>query len=181
MSRSPLSRHEPPSDAEPRTLRDLFLAYRSDLLGYLMRKVGPNEAPDLLQETFVRVIRHDKLETIADPPAFLKQIAVNLVRDFVRRRRSDENCLEFGNYLVEVPSEEASIEERMEYDRNSRLLQAAVDALPPRCRQVFVMHVYDDIPLREVAERMDISDRMVRKHLSLAFRACRAALKSAVE
>jgi RNA polymerase sigma factor (sigma-70 family) len=181
MSRSTLSRHEPPSDIKPRALHDLFLTYRRDLLGYLTRKVGPNEAPDLLQETFVRVTRRDKLETIADPSAFLKQIAVNLVRDFVRRRRNDESCIEFGEYLVEVPSNEASIEERMEYDRKSRLLHATVEILPPKCRQVFVMHIYDDVPLREVAERMDISDRMARKHLSLAFRACRAALKSAVE
>lgn len=181
MSHSTLSRRETASDIKPRALRDLFLANRSDLLGYLMRKVGPNEAPDLLQETFLRVIRHGKLETIADPRAFLKQIAVNLVRDFVRRRRHDENRIEFGDYVVEVPSNEAPIEERIEYDRKSRLLQATVDALPLRCRQVFVMHVYDDIPLRDVARRMEISDRMARKHLSLAFRACRAALKSAVE
>jgi RNA polymerase sigma factor (sigma-70 family) len=181
MSHRLLSLRETSTEVKPRTLRELFVACRSDLLGYLMRKVGPNEASDLLQETFVRAIRYDKMDTIADPPAFLKQIAVNLARDFARRRRKDECRIEFGDYLMELPSDEASIEERMEYDRKSRLFQAAVEALPPRCRQVFVMHVYDDVPLKEVAERMEISDRMARKHLSLAFRACHDALHNAAE
>lgn len=175
------SRGERPPDAEPLPLRELFRAHGAALLGFLVRKVGTADAPDLLQETFLRVIRHARPDTIADPPAFLKQVAINLARDFARRRRTEETYLRLGDYLVDPPSRERPVEERIDYERRSALLEGAVAALPPRRRLVFELHVYHDLPLTEVAARMEISDRMARKHLSAALKACRAALRSAAE
>ncbi|KAF2989907.1 RNA polymerase sigma factor [Methylocystis sp. MJC1] len=163
------------------SLREVFLSSQGDLLRYLTRKVGATDAPDLLQETFVRVVRLEKPERINDPPAFLKTIATNLARDFVRRRRTEANYIQFSDYLVEAPSADAPADERVDYERKSRLLDAAVSSLPPRCREVFKLHTYEDVPLQEIARRLEISDRMVRKHLSLAFRTCRAALRDSLE
>lgn len=162
-------------------LRELFLSNRIDLLRFLSRKVGPSDAPDLLQETFVRVIRHERPEAINDPRAFLRKIASNLVRDFTRRRRVEANYIQFGDYLVEAPSADAPADERIEYERKSLILSGAVDGLSPRCREVFRLHIYEDMQLKEVARRLEISDRMARKHLSFALRACRAALKDSTE
>lgn len=165
------------SDLSSRSIRNLFIGNKSSLLQYLTRKVGPNDAPDLLQETFVRALRHERLDIVADPPAFLKQIAINLTRDFARRRKTETNYIQFGDYVIEAPSEDAPPEERIEYERKSRLLRASVELLPPRCREVFKLHIYEDVSLQDVARRLQISDRMARKHLSLAFRTCRTALR----
>ncbi|WP_457798455.1 RNA polymerase sigma factor [Methylocystis sp. S23] len=163
------------------SLRELFLSNRAVLLRYLARKVGSSDAPDLLQETFVRVVRLEKPETINDPSAFLKTIATNLARDFMRRRKTEARYIQFGDYVVEAPSPDAPPDERMEYERKSLLLRSAVASLPPRSRQVFTLHVYEDVPLHEIARRLEISDRMVRKHISVALRTCRAALRNARE
>ncbi|ATQ66823.1 MULTISPECIES: RNA polymerase sigma factor [Methylosinus] len=176
-----ISDGEPSARAKPWRLRALFLAHRGDLLGYLIRKVGAADAPDLLQETFLRLIRHDRLDAIDDPPAFLKRIAVNLARDFARRRRTEERRLQIGDFFVELPSAETSPEERIELERRTALLRKAVDTLPPRCREAFELHIYHDMPLKEVALRMEISDRMARKHVTLALKVCRAALRSPIE
>lgn len=56
------------SDLSSRSIRNLFIGNKSSLLQYLTRKVGPNDAPDLLQETFVRALRHERLDIVADPP-----------------------------------------------------------------------------------------------------------------
>jgi RNA polymerase sigma factor (sigma-70 family) len=169
------------SARKPSSLRELFLSNQRDLLRYFTRKVGSTDAPDLLQETFVRVVRLEKPEAINDPSAFLKTIAINLARDFMRRRKTEAGYLQFGDHLTEAPCADAPPEERMEYERKSRLLRAAVVSLPPRCREVFSLHIYDDVPLHEIARRLEISDRMVRKHLSLALRTCRAALRNSLE
>jgi RNA polymerase sigma factor (sigma-70 family) len=50
------------SDHTRNLFRDLFLRNKRDLLAYLTRRVGSDDAPDLLQETFVRVLRRDRLE-----------------------------------------------------------------------------------------------------------------------
>ena len=156
-------------------IRELFERNQRTLLSYLTRKVGRDAAPDLLQDAFVRVLRHGQLEAVANPPALLQQIAVNLVRDFARRRKTEEAYVRHGHFLAYPPSDEASPEQRIEYDRKSRLLDAAVDSLPPRCREVFELCI-DDVSVSEIAKRLGISDRMVRKHLSLAMQLCRAAL-----
>ncbi|MBU6526833.1 RNA polymerase sigma factor [Methylocystis sp. MJC1] len=166
---------------ETYSLRDVFLSSQGDLLRYLIRKVGSADAPDLLQEAFVRIVRLEKPERINDPPAFLKTIAANLARDFARRRKTEASYIQFGEYLVEAPSAEASLDERLDYERKSRLLDMAVSSLPPRCREAFKLHIYEDVPLQEIARKLDISDRMVRKHISLAFRTCRAALRNSLE
>lgn len=179
VSSSGAPSHVPVGEAY--SLREIFLSSQGDLLRYLTRKVGSTDAPDLLQETFVRVVRLERPERINDPPAFLKTIATNLARDFMRRRKTEAGYIQFGEYLVEAPSADAPADERLDYERKSRLLDVAVSSLPPRCREVFKLHIYEDVPLQEVARRLDISDRMVRKHLSLAFRTCRAALRSSLE
>jgi RNA polymerase sigma factor (sigma-70 family) len=154
---------------------ELFESNQRTLLGYLTRKVGRDAAPDLLQETFARLLRHGRLEAVASPPALLQQIAVNLARDFTRRRKTERAHVQYGHFPADPPSDEALPEERIEYDRKSRLLDHAVDSLPPRCREVFELCI-DDVPVSEIARRLQISDRMVRKHLSLAMQLCRAAL-----
>lgn len=163
-------------DEKSASFRELFLRNRRGLLRYFTRRVGRDDAPDLLQETFVRALRHGDLEAIADPPAFLQQIAVNLGHDVARRRKVEANCLEFGDPPEDVPSDAASPVERLEIDEKARLLQEAVDALPPRCRDVFVLYVSERLPLGEVARWLGISKNMAQKHVRLAFQRCRAAL-----
>lgn len=156
-------------------MSELFKLHGRELLTYLTRRAGPDNAPDLLQESFVRALRHGGPAAIANPQAFLQVITVNLARDFARRRKTEAKHLEFGD-LPEVPSSEAGPGEHIERSEKSRLLRAEVESLPPRCREVFVLVMHENIPLKEAAKRLGISDSMARRHLRLAFQRCRAAL-----
>ncbi len=112
---------------------------------------------------------------LANPPALLHQIAVNLARDFVRRRKTATAHFEFGDLPEDVPSSEAPADERLAHQQRLRSLRAAADTLPPRCREVFIMAAFEDIPLDEIAKRLDISRNMVEKHMRFALHRCRAA------
>ena len=157
------------------SVSELFNLHGRELLTYLTRRAGPVNGPDLLQETFVRALRHSGAAAIGDPHAFLQVIAVNLARDFARRRKTEAKYLEFGD-LPEVPSSESPPGEQLEHSERSRLLQAAVESLPPRCREVFVLVMHENVPLKKAAMRLGISDSMARRHLRLAFQRCRAAV-----
>jgi RNA polymerase sigma-70 factor (ECF subfamily) len=163
-------------DAKPPSIGELFSRNKRDLLKYLTRRVGPADASDLLQETFVRLLRRGRLEAVADHPAFLQQIAVNLARDFSRRRKFEATRLEFGDPPEETPAPDAPPGQAMEEDEATRLLREAVAALPPRCREVFVLYVDQRLPLAEIAARLGISKNMTQKHVRLALQRCRAAL-----
>lgn len=155
---------------------ELYRRHKRELLAYLGRRAGRDNACDLLQETFVRALRHDELAAVADPPAFLQAIAVNLSRDFVRRRATESKHLEFSGSPMEVASSEVLPEEQVEGEQRTRLLRAAVETLPPRCREVFVLVMHEDVALKQAARKLGISESMARRHLRLALQRCRAAL-----
>lgn len=164
------------SDEKAHFIRELFERNRRVLMGYLTRRVGSEAASDLLQETFVRVLRHERLDHVADPSAFLQQIAANLTRDFARRRKTESKYIRYDALLGERPSSDAPADERVGYERRARRLTAAIEALPPRCREVFELSAFQDLPFDEIARRLGISERMVRQHMSIAMRRCWAAL-----
>jgi RNA polymerase sigma factor (sigma-70 family) len=163
-------------DKKLAVFRELFLRNKRGLLSYLTRRVGPDDAPDLLQETFVRALRHDRFETIADPPSLLQRIAVNLARDFARRRKTEAKYLEFGDLPEDAPSAGALPDEHLETDEKWRALCRVVETLPPRCRDVFMLYMYESLPLDEIARQLGMSKNMAQKHMRLAFQRCLAAL-----
>jgi RNA polymerase sigma-70 factor (ECF subfamily) len=158
------------------SFRELFLRNRRGLLDYFRRRVGPDDAPDLLQETFFRALRHDRLEAVVDPPAFLQRIAVNLTRDLARRRRTEAACLEFGDPSADIAADEMTPDERLAIEDKRRRLLAAVQTLPPKCREVFVLFMYEGLTVEEIAERLGIARSTAHKHMRLALQRCRAGL-----
>jgi RNA polymerase sigma factor (sigma-70 family) len=169
-------RPQPPA-RKPHTFRELFTRHKRDLLDYLTRRVGRTDAPDLLQETFVRFLQHEQEEAVANPPPFLQKIAVNLARDFARRRKTEAKYLEFGDLPENAPSGEALPDARLEVAEQWRLVCAAIVALPPRCREVFILYMRDGLTLAEIAGRLGVSRNMAQKHMRLALERCWAALE----
>jgi len=158
------------------SLGELFKLHRRQLLTYLKGKAGPDDAPDLLQETFFRALRHGGVAAMPEPQAFLQVVATNLARDLVRRRKTEAKYLEFGD-VPEVPSPEAPSDESIGECERSHSLRAAIESLPPRCREAFVLVMKENMPVKEAAKQLGISDSMVRRHIRLAFRRCREVVR----
>jgi RNA polymerase sigma factor (sigma-70 family) len=164
------------SDPKLSAIGELFRRNKRDLFSFLRRRVGPDHAADLLQETFVRALRHEGFGGVGNQPAFLQQIAMNLSRDFLRRRKVETAHLEFGDAPTDVASDEASPSNRLEQSEKARLLRQAVESLPPRCREAFVLYVSHRLTLDEIGRRMGISKNMAQKHVRMALQRCAAAL-----
>ena len=164
-------------DKKSSSIRELFLNNKRGLLSYLTRRVGRDDASDLLQETFVRAIRHEHFDTIADPPSMLRRIAINLTSDFARRRKTENKYFEFGELPEDAPSLELLPDERMESDEKWRILYGVVHGLAPRCREVFLLYVFESLSLSEIAQRLGMSQNMAQRHMRLAVRRCMAALR----
>lgn len=149
---------------------------RHALLRFLARRVGAQDAADVLQEAYVRMLHHIRSHTIADPEAFLYSAAVNLAKDYVRRRATERKYVDFERDPEVVPGQAALPDECMEAEERLKLLLQAMEHLPPRCRQVFIMRRFEDLHQEEIARRLGISRNMVEKHMRLALERLRAAL-----
>lgn len=150
-----------------------------ELLNFLAGLVGDRHAAaDLAQESYARVLglQHGG-QAVLDGRALLYRTARNLVVD--RHRRAALRRHEALDELAEEEHPSAPPQSRPDEALASRqdvqACLAAIEALPPRCREAFVLHVFDELSQAQVAERMGISVSMVEKHVARGLLACRAA------
>jgi RNA polymerase sigma factor (sigma-70 family) len=158
-----------------RSIDDWFMQDVLPLESMLTRFLQRNwrndaEIPDLRQETYARVYEAARRELPLQVKPFLFQIARNLMIDRLRRQSvvSLESMADFDwlNVSDEKPSSEAYVAARQEL----RLLQAALDDLPPRCRQIVVMRKVEGLSQKEVAKRMGVAVDTVENQVAKGMR-----------
>lgn len=124
-----------------------------------------DEVHDLRQEIYVRIYDAARASRPTQPRAFLFATARHLMADRIRRKRvvSIESVgdIEKLNVLVD----QVSVEQRVNARQELRRVVQAFDQLPPRCREVVWMRRVNDVPQKEVAERLGITQKSVEKHV----------------
>jgi RNA polymerase sigma-70 factor (family 1) len=156
-----------PTPPEPRTeiFTKLFAESRQALQRYIQRFVGSSEtAKEIVQEAFLRTYRQrDSVTTLR---AFLFSTARNLAANEYRHRRIAERGT-MGDFRdSRVNTERESLEAELLRDERNRLIQEAIDRLPPQCRAAFTLRVFHECSYKEVAERLGISAKTVEKHIA---------------
>lgn len=156
----------------------LFRQYYDELVRYLTVKLrSRDQAQDVVQETFLRVLAQDSSAPIDQPRAFLYKTALNLTVDqFRQRQRRAEESLdaEMAQPALIAPAEQETVVAAKE---QVRLLYEALMELPPRCRHVFLLHKFKDRSHAEIAAHLGISISMVEKHILKATAFCRERFK----
>ena len=122
---------------------------------------------DLVQETFLRFAGYAQRETLRNPVAMLHRIARNLLFEQTRRyktRGAKETTLDSTAEIAVQPTQIREIEARQMMDAYQR----AVDLLPPRTREVFLLHRVDSLSYKEIAAQLGIGLRTVEWHMTEA-------------
>src|SRR5580698_8181291 len=128
----------PPAGA-PVDIAGLFREHNAALLRFAAAKLGSEqEARDVAQEAYVRLLQLDRPETIGYLRAFLFKITANLAMDRLRARRrmppsqavADEDVVPF----------ELSPERHCAGREMVAVLRLALAELPTKCREIFVLH-----------------------------------------
>lgn len=158
-------------------LRSLCERYWSPLVAYAEGIVeGRDEAKDVVQNVFIRVWqkRQDWTPT-GSVSAYLyhitRNLSLNARRDLRTRKRHDEST---GLKLAETPC--PTPVETLEADALRAEVQAAIDVLPERRREVFVLSCFHGLKHREIAETMGISTQTVANQMSAALAELRKRL-----
>ncbi len=145
------------------------------LFAFVRRRVGSDtEAADIAQEAYLRLLRYRDRHDQDVLKALLFQIAANLIGMRVRTARvqrwADSVPLDEEHPLAagDPPLDRQAAGEQ-ELDR----LMGVVDALPRKCQQVFVLNRFHGLNYTEIAARLQISVKMVEKHITKALALCR--------
>ncbi|MBT3317496.1 sigma-70 family RNA polymerase sigma factor [bacterium] len=154
------------SSGQEAAFRLLVQRWESPLFGFLWRMTGSeDDARDLCQDTFVTVYsRSSEYKPEGKFKSWLFRIAGNSARSFLRRRKiigwvSFDSTKHDRSENCELPDAEVSRNQQV------KILQAAVDKLPPRQKQALVLKRYQQLSQKEVAEVMQISESAVESLL----------------
>lgn len=146
-------------------LDSLFRLYASWLDARLRARVGPDEAADMVQETYLRVAPYDGA-SIRHPKAFLLRVALNLVKDDRRRQARRDRALE---RQPAADPEAASQADQV-------LLKQVILTMPPLYRDIFVLNRFGGMTYPEIARARGISVKTVEWRMSKALEHCASRL-----
>src|ERR1700731_2673865 len=164
------------SESRTETFVRLFADSRQALHRYIRRFVRSSEtAQEIVQEAFLRTYR--ERESVTTLRAFLFSTARNLAANEYRHRRTVERDTLASFNESRVDAEGESLESGLLRDERNRLVQEAINRLPPQCRAAFTLRVFHECSYKEVAERLGISAKTVEKHIARGLRDTHSYLK----
>lgn len=157
--------------------------YYKDLLRFCSQNVKDTDAArDVVQEAYLRFLASQQrgASVALQPGAVLHQIAKRLLIDRYRRAavRAHEDIDALHEFEQPAAPRHCQPEEVLGAMQIIRAYVGAIEALPARCREAFVMRVFDEMSHAQIAEKMGISCSMVEKHVVRAMVACKQCERS---
>ncbi len=158
------------------TVRQLFRDHNQALVNFLLTRLpSRQDALDVAQEAYVRLLQLDRPGAIGFLRGYLFRTASNLAIDRVRRvqvRERDSGEL-FGEFCDATDTDAQAMT-----DQEIGLIAEALQELPEKCREAFILHV-EGYVTAEIAMRMEVRDRQVRRYVARALRHCQDWLEGA--
>lgn len=155
-------------------VQELQRSEENRLRRFFMRRFrNVAEASDATQETFLRMLDVPQKTIIENPQAYLFQIAKSVARATSARLAADADLF-LPAIVGENQAMDAPDQERIVSGRQSVILLAkAIEKLPNRCQEVFILSRLHGMSNGEIATRLGISRNMVEKHIIKALLHCR--------
>ena len=126
---------------------------------------------DIVQESYVRVLRAHADGALHAPKAFLFATARNLALDQLRRHHVSRTGPLVESDLSNV-LDDHDIPETVARNQELALLTEAIQTLPARCRQIFTLRTVYGLTQRAIGEKLGISDRTVAAQLAIGVNKC---------
>ena len=165
--RSPLAKRAEHDAVDGVEFETLYRSEAPRLLRLFGRKVGPDVAPDLMQESFLRLVKRGRTGApVISPKGYLTRIALNLIRNpgEIARRERVSHVVPFDETAHAGIDPIAGLEARDMLKR----LDRAVASLKPKTRAIFLAHRVEGLNYAQIAERMGMTVKGVEKQMSKA-------------
>lgn len=161
-------------------VEQLMARFHGPLMSFFLRRVRDRQdAEDLTQEAFLRIVGRDHDIPLDNPESYVFRVAVNLLRDKARRtashRTSEHASLddEAADLTTTGNTERALIEERqpervlLSQESLAEALRV-LDELGPRTRDIFMLARLERMKHRDIAAVYGMTVSAVEKHVAKA-------------
>ncbi|MFT6357401.1 MAG: RNA polymerase sigma-70 factor (ECF subfamily) [Saprospiraceae bacterium] len=151
-------------------LQSIFDRYYKYLVVTAYKVVNDDhQARDIVQEVFFDFWKKRAQHNInISLKSYLRRAVVNRSIDYLRSKKRIGSNEEITDY--NQPANTASIQDIMETNDLQAALQAGIDSLPTRCREVFSLSRFEDLSHKEIATKLDISVKTIENQMIQALK-----------
>lgn len=143
------------------------------------------DAENIIQDVFVNLWeRRDSLVNIENMNAYVFRLAKNKCLDYLKHRIIQEKYVanaqsiheqEFSLKLQSLESFDIDVASE---DNLEKIITNAIDSLPNKCREIFLLSRYEGLKYREISERLGLSVNTVETQMGIALKKLRMKLKT---
>ena len=176
-----MSDHKPAGDKQGVNILNAFQLHQLSLKRFIGRYLNnAQDIEDVTQEAFLRAYKAERSTEVRQPKSFLFRIAKNVaisqlrtksrrITDYIEDQASDD-----------VLMSEWSTEDEVMAEEKLGIHCEAVAALPPKCRRVYLLRKVYGMSYKQIAERLNISNSTVEKHLAKGVMQCERFVRDRV-
>ncbi len=155
------------------TQQDLQLFFKTHYRNGVIQanRIVPDqsEAEDIVQECLIKLWDHRAKANATSPVGYFKKMVRNKCIDYLRKQKWETVELQPN----QVGQLDHSKLEQMELEAK---INATIDSLPDRCREVFMLSRFEEMSYKEIAATLSISPKTVENQISKALKVLSASL-----
>jgi RNA polymerase sigma-70 factor (ECF subfamily) len=164
---------------------EIYLIYYPKLTIFAKEYVVSEEdAENIVQDMFLFLWENKQvLHTVKNPNAYLFTLIKNRCIDFIREKIAETNRNEkiqnvFETELkLKLDSLDFFDTQQLSEENIEEIITEAINSLPERCREIFILSRFDGLKYKEIAQKLDISVNTIENQMGIALRKLRIKLK----
>jgi RNA polymerase sigma-70 factor, ECF subfamily len=142
---------------------------------------NPEDAEDVVQETFIRAFRSHEIGKVERMQTWLGHIAWRLAVNRRKKRAKNEQSLQLEELIRTLPTQVAGAESLLLKKEREALLERLLQSLPDELRETFVLLAVDEVTSPVAAEILGIAESSVRDRLLRARKLIKQKLSAVME
>jgi RNA polymerase sigma-70 factor (ECF subfamily) len=166
---------------EIRDIEQLFKLHYTSMCNTVYRMVKDEAiAEDIVQDVFFNFWKkREQLNITTSLAAYLKRSATNAGIDYLRKKRStSDKAFDIDEPIYQhLAVDSNQTDDSIRTEELSNHIEKALELLPPRCKEVFILNRFEEMSYKEVADTLGISIKTVENQIGKALKIMRIALK----
>lgn len=147
--------------------------------GYVARRIGPlADVEDIVQDTFECLLAPGRILSEQTISRYIYSVAHGLVVNWYRRHACSIRAREYFFAYSPVSAEDADV--NVQVADVMRIEEQALQSAGDKGRMVYMMSVHQGESAKEIARRLDLSERTVENHIFRTRAKVRMALRQAL-
>ena len=156
-------------------ISNYYAQHRDEIVDFItVRITDADEAEDMVQDLFLRLLRGHQLITPVTLPCLVYTMARHSIADYYRRRRVRDEYEHYMKNSDSIGEMESVISARQLMERMERTLAR----LPEACGRIYRLHIYDGLKVSDIAQQLELPYKQVENRLGQARKAVRRQFTS---